>query len=425
MQTNFIDKNIKFNNVTAYAWTMWSIAAFFFLFQYILRISPGIMMKEIMQKFSITAEDFGYYSASYYFGYALMHLPFGIMLDRYKIHIIIFIAISLTTIGLIPLVFFDSWCGAIIGRFLVGAGSSGAILAVFKVTSSFFPENMFSKMLGAVVTVGIAGALYSNTQMSKLHVMIGWQNVLLLLIIIGLIIAIIVFIAGAKKHLLHSSYNLSNHNIIEDLKAVFTNKKVVTLAIYASLFVGTYEGFADVWATPFLEKVYGFDHDTSVFLPMLIFAGMCIGSSLLPIIAEKFKAYYIITINCGIVMFTMFLVLIMYRPNIVLTTMIFILIGICCGYKVLIIYMNNKNSAIRYQNLAAALTNMSFFLSGSIFHSAIGKIVHLNWNGQIQDNIIAYSPHAYIFGISIIPIGLLLGVLGISWLKFFSKYSCH
>ena len=65
------------------AWGAWMIASLFYAYQYILRVMPNIMLNDIMQQFDINTATFGQFSGVYYIGYSLMHLPIGIMLDRF------------------------------------------------------------------------------------------------------------------------------------------------------------------------------------------------------------------------------------------------------------------------------------------------------------------------------------------------------
>jgi predicted MFS family arabinose efflux permease len=398
--------------ITGYAWFIWGVASFFYLFQYILRVSPSVMMPGIMQQFSITAVDFGYFSAAYYLGYTLMHLPFGIMLDRYKISTIIAVAFAISVIGLVPLIYSDNWNYVIIGRFLVGAGSSGAILSIFKATSDFFPEHLFPRMLGSAVTIGLLGAIYGSTPVSKLSNEFGWQNIITIFIIVGLVISVLVYIFKSKQ-----VRSVSKADVIGDLKIVFTNKRVIALALFSGFMVGPLEGFADVWAVPFLETVYGYSRDLATSLPTLIFIGMCIGSPLLPTIAEKYKISYQVVILCGIIMTLIFSILPWTRPDWIITTILFIVVGICCAYQILVIYMNSKNVSPAHQNLVTALTNMIIMFFGSLFHISIGKIMHLCWEEQMIDNVVIYPASSYTISLSVIPIGLIIGVIGVYFLK--------
>src|ERR1700752_565469 len=91
------------------AWAAWVVASIFYAYQYILRVMPNIMIDDIMQKFDMGAATFGQFSGIYYIGYSLMHLPVGIMLDRYGPKRVMTSCILLTVIGLMPLLLSDYW----------------------------------------------------------------------------------------------------------------------------------------------------------------------------------------------------------------------------------------------------------------------------------------------------------------------------
>ena len=86
---------------------IWAVGAIFYAYQYILRVMPNIMMDDILNQFNIDRVTFGQFSGVYYIGYSLMHLPIGIMLDRFGPKRVMPICILLTIIGLLPLIFSD------------------------------------------------------------------------------------------------------------------------------------------------------------------------------------------------------------------------------------------------------------------------------------------------------------------------------
>src|SRR3984893_15238177 len=126
---NYVKKEVCNMTVSrTMAWTIWMMASIFYAYQYILRVMPNIMLDDIMQQFHIDAAVFGQFSGVYYIGYSLMHLPIGMMLDRFGPRKIMTACILLTVVGLMPLIFADHWIYPILGRFLIGLGSSAAIL---------------------------------------------------------------------------------------------------------------------------------------------------------------------------------------------------------------------------------------------------------------------------------------------------------
>jgi sugar phosphate permease len=54
------------------AWALWSMAAFFYAYQYILRVFPSVMKDSIAEKFAIDAQGMGAFSGAYYLGYDLV-----------------------------------------------------------------------------------------------------------------------------------------------------------------------------------------------------------------------------------------------------------------------------------------------------------------------------------------------------------------
>ena len=128
-------------------WMAWVIGSVFYAYQYVLRVMPSIMMQDILEQFNINATTFGQFSGVYYIGYALMHLPLGILLHKYGPKRIMPFCILLSVIGITPIIFSTNWIYAIIGRALLGIGSSAAILGLFHIIRFSFDEKQFSSML--------------------------------------------------------------------------------------------------------------------------------------------------------------------------------------------------------------------------------------------------------------------------------------
>ena len=64
------------------AWLMWGIPAFLFLFAFFHRVAPGVFAKELMQAFGVTGAGVGLLSATYFYAYAGLMIPAGVLLDR-------------------------------------------------------------------------------------------------------------------------------------------------------------------------------------------------------------------------------------------------------------------------------------------------------------------------------------------------------
>ena len=378
------------------AWLIWFIASIFYAYQYILRVMPSIMLSDIMQKFHLDAATFGQFSGVYYLGYSLMHLPMGIALDRFGPRYVMTACLLMMSMGLLPLVYCDDWIYPILGRVIIGMGSSAAILGAFKIIRMSFNEDRFTRMLSLCVTIGLIGAIYGGGPVSHLSALYGYQNVIKSLAALGLILATITFMT------IPDLKTAQKTRVLSDLIGVLSQHNVIVLCCLSGLMVGPMEGFADVWGAEFLKRAYHINPVTANYLPSMIFIGMCFGGPILSAIAEK-SGYYLETIaGAGLVMLTMFTLLLTTQLTESMIAVGFTLVGVCSAYQILAIYKASTYVPDHVAGLTTAVANMIIMGFGYAFHISIGGMINANHN----------TPLAFTYGIAIIPFTLAIGALG-------------
>ena len=83
----------------AYPWIIWTIAASFFFYKYLIQVSPSVMTGDLMQAFHVNGAGLGNLSAFYFYAYLVMQIPVGIMLDRYSPRLLTTAAILLCSVS--------------------------------------------------------------------------------------------------------------------------------------------------------------------------------------------------------------------------------------------------------------------------------------------------------------------------------------
>ena len=399
-------------------WTAWALASFFYAYQYVLRVLPNILMPDIMNKFQIDAAAFGQFSGFYYIGYAGAHIPLGILFDRVGPKIIMPLCIVMTTLGLMPLIYTDLWIYPCLGRILIGVGSSGAILGVFKIIRMNFPESHFTRMLGISVMIGLLGAIYGGWPVNVLLDHLGCTKVLFCLMVIGLGLGGLFFLMIPRLAL---EKEVISRNILGDIKAVLGNKKLLLVCVLGGFMVGPLEGFADVWGTTFLKCVYGFDQSLASGLPSIIFSGMLIGSPLLSYVADKTKSYYFIIILSALGMGSSFVFILSGLGDVRSLSILFWIVGVLCAYQILVIYKASSFVNSHLTGLSTAVANMIIMIFGYVFHTLIGKSLSLFGGSTLSGDIYSYGKESFIMSLSFIPAGLFLGGLGFIMFVLFEK----
>ncbi len=182
------------------AWIVWSVPAFFFLYEYILRILPGIIEHTLEREFAVNESQIGGALGMYYFAYAPMQLVVGILLDRYGSRILLAGAAVLCAIGMVVFPMSSTEFGLAGSRFLVGFGSSFAFIGAIYVAMVWFPARQVPLLTGLTAGlgfgIGIVGELFAHDLLGKPP---AWRSASLVLSIVGMLIAVGMLIVVPKR----------------------------------------------------------------------------------------------------------------------------------------------------------------------------------------------------------------------------------
>ncbi|MGL9717165.1 MAG: MFS transporter [Wolbachia sp.] len=393
---------------------VWLLASLFYAYQYILRVIPNIIAPELITKFNISIADVGQFSGLYYVGYTLAHIPIGLFLDRSGPKLVLPICTVLTFAGTLPLICLDEWYFSVLGRMIVGVGSSASAIGIFKVANMYFSQEKSARMASLSIIIGLLGAIYGGLPLDFLLDKFGWDYVIYTFSAFGCLLALLLFFItpsnGAQENV--------NDNIFQDLRTVLFNKHIILISFFGGLMVGPLEGFADGWARTFLCEVYQMTEDLASSFSSLVFIGFGVGSFFLAYLLEKYpNRHYEVMIACSFAMITSFLLLFTQVGGLYVVLPALLVIGFASGYQVITIY-----KAISYVNnslvgLATAVSNMIVMVFGYFFHVGIAKIVDLYWDRTLIQGSPIYGAKLLIEATSVIPVCLLLAVFGFMWLR--------
>ena len=234
---------------------LWASVTLFFAFQFILRLSPGLLMDEIMVKYGVDTLTFAAMLSMWYLSYSLMQIPFGIMLDKFNFRYVTIVAIFTCIIGNTTFILAENWTYVVIGRFLIGAGSATCFLSVAKVIKLFFEEKHQPFMIGFSFTFGLTGAVFGSTPTKILIDNFGYNAVLTALSFVGIAIALLIFLVNDKKIIRAEDESINQEVTFKDILSIFMNYKILIIGISGGMMVGSLEGFADVWVFRFFTHL--------------------------------------------------------------------------------------------------------------------------------------------------------------------------
>ena len=146
--------NSDVRKVLSYRFAIFSILALAYLLVYFHRLSLSVVADTLLKEFATSASVMGLLGAIYFYCYAVMQLPAGLLSDslgpRKTVTFFLLIAAAGSILfGLSPTISI-----AFVGRVLVGFGVSMAFIPTIKILSQWFRPNEFAFMAGILQAVG-------------------------------------------------------------------------------------------------------------------------------------------------------------------------------------------------------------------------------------------------------------------------------
>jgi predicted MFS family arabinose efflux permease len=387
----------------------WFSAALFFMYQYVLRVAPGILIHEIRHEYKITAEQFSLLGSLFYYSYSLLQIPMGIILDVIGIRYTIVISLVSCVIGGVFFAYTDNIFIGCLSRILIGAGAASAFMGALKIAADYLPEGKRGFLIGATLAMGTIGAVSAGHPFLYMVDLFGWRTAVHNVSLFGLLIMVFCWFTLPKQKS-NSTAEFSFTKILSSIALILKNKNIV---IYSIVAIGLYTPLAviaDLWGTAFLMEKYNIARAEAANSSMVVYIGMSLGSLILPAICEKKKIINISIKICSILILISF-VLLLFGPHYSLTSLrIFLLfVGFLCGSEMIcftaaMLYTTKSNSG-----LTIGVVNTLNMLGGALLQHLIGKILDLQWVGEYDAfGIRYYSVKEYTVALSSILIVLVL-----------------
>ncbi len=427
--TNIKDSDQLF----AQSWVIWGCAALFYCYQFMLRVSPGVMAEDLMASFQVDACSLGTLTACYYYAYAALQIPVGTLMDRFKPRRMLTFAAITCGLGSFLFSFADTLLIAGIGRTMIGAGSAFAFLSCLKLGTVWFPPQKLPFVVGLTLLLGTLGGVSAGFPMGLLVEITDWRYAMWVVAFGGFALAALGWTKvrdRAPKHLeqviLKSHGDEMDHTVqmglVESIIEVVKKPQSWFIAAFGFFMYVPLSGFTDQWGPSFFMTSYGMDKATAGAINSAMLLGIGLGAPLFPFITKYFKAYkpsvFISALGSLICLSIVF-----YIPNLPIPLLfIFLLMaGFFLGGQFLGFSMTCALNPLSASATAGGFHNMLCMLSGVIFQPLIGWLLDIRWQGTYEDGVRLYTYSDYTFSLTSITISLILACLVIALIE--EKYA--
>ncbi len=368
-----------------------------------------------MKTFRVNAAGFGVISSFYFYAYAPMQLPAGLLFDRYGPRKLMTYALILCAIGSFFFASTDSLFTAAIGRFIIGIASAFSFIGVLVLISRWFPPQQFALFAGIAQLMSSVGAIFGEMPLAYLMTHVGWRNASFILAIIGLILAgLIWLIIRDYPHRTQLRTNKQREFIAEWHRLVNVCKHSYTwiTGAYAFSIWTPIAVFAALWGVPYLQQKYAISIITASGMCTMIWLGIGIGSPLLGWVSDHCNSRRL-ALGVSSLFGLIASIALLYIPVLTFSWMylVLFLLGLGAGGQTVSFAVVKDNNPPELVGTASGFNNLSVLIGGAVFQPLVGFVLEHGGTLSLNNGLHVYPIERYNKALSVMPFCFLLSLI--------------
>ena len=382
------------------------LASLFYFYEFMLRVSPNVFVDSWMSFFHTDAESFALMASAFYFAYAPMQIPIGMIGDHFGIRPVLIIAVIICACASLLLGHTSSLHVATSARFLMGMAASFAYLAPLMLAYLWIPHKYFATTTGGIQFLGALGAIFGGGPIDHLSRWVGgWQNSLNILGYIGLVLAVIFFFFIKERPSTRAP--IKHLPMMTCLNRVIRCPQTWVIASLGFVFWAPMAAFTELWAGKWMEVSFHQPMSSMINWLSWVWLGIMVGGPLNGWICDTIgsrKPCIIVLLVLELIAFMSILYIPTHSIDWHLALFYFILGFSASGQCITFGLINDWHPA-EISGTAVGFNNMAVILGGPILQPLIGwLLVHHTLAHHL-------TPEDFHHALMVVPIVLLAGLI--------------
>ena len=244
---------------------------------------------DLMEDFSVGGGLISVMGAAFFYPYAAMQIPAGILADRWGARRTVMVFLTLAAAGTFLFAMATTVSMGAVGRVLTGTGVAMIFVPGLRVILSWFPRRMHPLCTGLFLSLGTGGMFLASWPLNALSGLFGWRWAMMLVALFTCALAVLCggFLrntpedAGLEGERPFSpAQSGKGMPLKEALLLILKSRTYWGVSLWFFCLYGVFYAFSGLWAGPYLLQGYGLDKERTSVVLMAISAGAIIGPSL-------------------------------------------------------------------------------------------------------------------------------------------------
>ena len=397
-------------------WLTWGLGAALFCYGFFQRVAPSVMIDPLMRDLAVGGAVLGNLSAFYFYAYAGLQIPVGMMVDRWGPRRLLTGGALLCGLGSLLFALAEGLPLAYTGRLLIGAGAGFGFVATLKLATAWFPPERFAQISGLTLMLGMLGGIGAQAPLAALVETAGWRSALAGAAGFGVLLAAAIWLVvrdrppGTPAPV--GPAGPYAPSLLAGLWAVAKRPQSWLLALAAAAMTAPLLSFAGLWGVAWLMQTRGLERPEAAAMTSLMLIGWALGGPLIGTLSDRLgrrKLFLLAGSGLGLVC----LAAVLYLPDLPLAVLsgLFLANGIGLGAMVVAFAMAREANAMAVSGVAYAFVNCAVTGTGAVFQPLIGWLLDHGWDGTLVEGARIYSAEAYRLALTSLIVFLAVGLV--------------
>jgi len=398
---------------------VWGLAVAFYLSGFFQRVAPASLADLLMRDFALSAAALGNLSALYYYTYAAVQLPTGVLVSRLGPTRLLLAGCLLAGSGALLFGLAQQAALAGLGRALIGAAHGVAWVSMLALVTHWFPPQRFGTVSGVSLMVGTVGAVLAGPPLRWLADEWGWRATLAGTGAVGLLLALLIWalVRDDPRERGHASFATAAADqptvpLGQALRELFSSRNVWLLAGVNSGVCGAFLAFTGLWGVPFFVQVHGLDAKAASLITTAMLVVFACGAPIFGALSDRWRNRKR-PFAAGAVLVAAGFGVVAAAPQAPLALLVPLLLigGLGAGSMVLSFAYVKESVAPTLQGAASGVVNAGAMVGTLVQMPAIGLILDAHWDGHMVAGVRQYGVAAFQMGLAFLALWTVAALL--------------
>lgn len=378
-----------------------------------------------MAAFRTTGAALGTLHAAFFYVYAIMQLPAGILADRIGPKRAVTGGALVLNVGAIGFALAASYWPAFIARAMIGLGGAVVFISILRFCASWFRPDEFATMNGLTIAIAGLGGILATTPLAVAAAAFGWRATTLGLGIGGLLVAGVVVLlvedtpeeAGFEPVGDADEVRLTLETVVANLRGVLRERVTWVMSVMLFCAVGVAITLFGLWGVPYVVQTYDVSVTHASWFTLLGSVGILVGPPTFGWLSDRLQRRSQLILLGGVGYVIGFATLaITGRPPWPVVAVVYFAVGFLLGTFTLSFPLIKERHATSASGVSTATINAAGFFGAALLPTILGYALDVYWTGETIAGTRIYTLFGYRMAFAIAAAASMLALLASAWL---------